>query len=110
VRTLKADEYCSLDGEGDFSGEEVSVSPILELESSSTWKALQDAIKELESGKADQVEITRVPEGLDLDTDTAKFFKALKKSNQSLADALQKVCLILEDHEKRLQKLEKAGS
>ena len=60
VVTLKADE----DGicEDGFSGEEVSTSPVLDLGSDLARTAIQNALVELEQGKADQVEVTRVPE------------------------------------------------
>ena len=66
IVTIKADsEQYLCDGAiqiGDFSGENVSESPVLELGSDAARTAIQNALAELESGKADQVEITRVLE------------------------------------------------
>ena len=62
VMTLKADDDDALRDSGDFSGEMVSESQVLVLGSDVARTAVQNALAELESGKADQIEITRVVE------------------------------------------------
>lgn len=61
VATYKAtDEMYLRDGNlGDFSGEPVSTSKVLELGGDVARTTIQNALAELESGKADQIEITR---------------------------------------------------
>lgn len=60
VVTLKADDDDALRDPGDFSGEVISESQVLVLGSDLARTAVQNALAELESGKADQIEITRV--------------------------------------------------
>ncbi len=62
VITYKADDIESLQDPGDFCGTTVSKSKALVLGSDLARTAIQNALAELESGKADQVEITRVAE------------------------------------------------
>lgn len=64
VTTYKAENehYLRDQGLGDFVGEHVTATPVLEFGSDEAKRAIQNALAELESGRADQVEITRVLE------------------------------------------------
>ncbi|MEM2107969.1 MAG: hypothetical protein QXL10_01615 [Candidatus Bathyarchaeia archaeon] len=62
VITYKADAVESLREPGDFCGTMVSKSQVLLLGSDVARTAIQNALAELESGRVDQVEITRVVE------------------------------------------------
>ena len=64
VVTYKAanERYLRDGGLGDFRGEHVTFNPLLELGSDAARTAIQNALAEVESGKADQIVITRVVE------------------------------------------------
>ena len=66
VATYKATDEAYLRAGGsedfDFTGDPVTMSPILELGGDKARTAIQNALAELESGQADQIEITRVAE------------------------------------------------
>jgi len=60
VVTYKADDDEALREPGEFSGVPVTESQVLEYASEVTRSAIKNAFAELESEKADKVEVTRV--------------------------------------------------
>jgi t-SNARE complex subunit (syntaxin) len=62
IVTYKATDDEALRDIGDFSGTEVTVSSVVAVGSDVARTLIQTALAELESGKADQIEITRVLE------------------------------------------------